>query len=131
MENNNNSLNRKNQNLDELTVEELMIVAKQKIKTGKNKRFDKKISRVEEIKQFIVAEGIKSHTSILIPSVLIYDRYFKWCQNNNVNPIALRTFSTELSKIFIKKNKANTAHFYLNPEGFLVQEYESIKNKYK
>ncbi len=124
MENNNNN----NKRIDELSMDELMKVAQKPIK--KPKKSSKKLDTVEKIKQFVVSENIKSHANVCVPTIVVYDRFVKWCDANGENPLTAMSFSKEFNKLFKRRLVNNVSHYLLHPEGFALNDYEVFKKKY-
>lgn len=121
-----------NTEVEELTVEELMKIAKKKLKNPTKASRKTQEDKNHHIKEFIISENIKSHANILVPSLVIYDRYHNWCKNNFPdNIVSPRLFTQELKKTFKFKMVKNVTNFYINPTGFDLYSYEQLKLKYK
>lgn len=121
-------------NIADLTVDELMAVAKRPLKKPikKKKTGQGYTNRTEHIKDFILSENIKSHASILVPSLVVYDRYFKWVANSPDSPLHINMFSKEFNKMFKAVTRGKQKCYLLHPEGFNLSDeyYASIKEKY-
>lgn len=110
-----------------------MEVAKKKLSKPIKKSKNKGIAdRTDIIKDFILAESIKSHSSIKVPSILVYDRYYKWNSNREHKLLTIVSFNKEFSKIFKIVMIGRSKYYLLHPEGFNLSDenYASLKEKY-
>lgn len=121
--------------ISDMSVDELMEVAKKRLsKPIKKKTKNKSISeRSDIIKEFILAENVKSHTSIKVPSILVYDKYHKWATlENDHKLLTIVAFNKEFGKIFKAVTLSKNKYYLLHPEGFNLSDehHASLKEKY-
>lgn len=122
--------------IQDLSVDELMEVARKPLSKPIKKRKNKDksvVERSEIIKDFILSEKIKSHATIKVASVFVYDRYYKWANLVNDHKILnIVTFNREFSKLFKMLTSGRNKYYLLHPEGFNLSDenYATIKEKY-
>lgn len=109
-------------NLNKLSIQELMEIAKNPIKEVDE------FKHLPPVRRFIASDKIQNG-EYRIPANLIYDRYLKWCLRSKVESISAVKFFQELA-LYFNKIKTNQGYSYLmNPEGFdLSPEYLKIVN---
>lgn len=109
-------------NIEKLTFEQLMELAKLPVKEP-----NKKLSQV---KRFIISDGLKEGSDA-IPASLIYSRYKEWCTINIQEPLSLVKFFKEFKLYYKKIIKDQLSHYLLSAHGFdfsLEKIFESKKD---
>lgn len=119
----------------DMSVDELMEVAKKTLsKPIRSKSKNKNLAdRTDIIKDFILSENIKSHSSIKVPSILVYDRYYKWANMTSDHKLlSIVSFNKEFAKIFKVVTMGKSKYYLLHPEGFNLSDenYVGLKEKY-
>lgn len=111
--------------LKDLSTEELMQIAKIKVKDDDN-------VDLPPVKRFVVSENIQSG-NYRVPSVLVYYRYEEWCASHSQQPLSKIKFFKEFMLYFKRERmaggKANC--FILDGEGFPSSEIHKISMKRK
>lgn len=93
-----------------LTPEELMEIAKLKIK-------DDELKDLSPVKRFIVSEGI-SKGNYAVQAAIIYLRYEKWCHIFIQPVLSESKFFKEFAQYFEKKRDPAGMMYVLDNEGF-------------
>lgn len=103
-----------------LSTEELMQIAKIKVKDDEN-------VDLPPVKRFVLSENIQSG-NYRVPSVLVYYRYEEWCATHSQKPLSKIKFFKEFMLYFKRERmtggKANC--FILDGEGFPSSEIHKI-----
>lgn len=109
----------------ELSVEQLMEIAKKPIK-------DDEYKKLPPAKRFIVSEGIEAG-DYKVPAILIWDRYVKWAKHNKVKSVSQIAFFKELALYFDKVRLTNAYGYMVTVKGFdLSPSYvEYVKQLHK
>lgn len=114
--------------LEDLSVDELMVIAKKPL-SKKTRVVSSKLSHLEEIKQFILSEDIKSHPTIAVPAIMIYERYKKWCGLNNMDVRGRNIFFKEFKNHFKQNKIGGLVKYHITPDGFDLSDSNLIKLK--
>ena len=102
--------------LEDLSVDDLMKIASKKL-SKKTKVISRRLSHLDEIKQFILSEDIKS-SNTPVPAVVIYDRYKRWCDLNHTKVRARNVFFKEFKNHFKSVKSGGMLRYLINPDGF-------------
>ncbi len=109
-------------NINKLSIEELMAIAKQPIK--ENDEF----KHLPPVRRFIASDKI-AYGDVKIPAMLVYDRYIKWANNNKIEVLSKVKFFQELALYFTKIKVTNGFVYLMGPDGFnLSPEYLELIN---
>ncbi len=108
--------------LEELSVDELMKVAQKKL-SKKTKVISRRLTHLEEIKQFILSEDLKSHSSMSVPAILVYDRYKKWCELNHIKIKGQNIFFKEFKNHFKSLKLHNLVRYQIAADGFDLSDH--------
>lgn len=121
--------------IEDMSVDQLMEVAKQKLKKPiKPKKRKEKIIKIDQLKEFVVSEGIKSHHTVRVLSLVVYERYVKWAEATAQEEVMnFINFNREFSKLFKDVMYSKERYFMLHPEGFNISEshYETVREAHK
>lgn len=100
-------------NSKEMTLDELVELAKKPTNPK-----DKKTKNLSAVNRFIHSDNVKQGNE-LIPSLVFYDRYVKWCSTYQEKALSSAPFFKDLKLYFTKKMDNITGSSYLaSPEGF-------------
>lgn len=106
--------------LKDLSTEELMQIAKIKVKDDEN-------VDLPPVKRFVISENIQSG-NYKVPSILVYYRYEEWCAAHSQKPLSKIKFYKEFMLYFKRERvtggKGNC--FILDGEGFSSSEIHKI-----
>lgn len=118
-------------NQDKPDIVALIELAKKPLKTPIKKRIIK--SELDEVRQFITEHDIQPHGTVLVPAVLIYDKYIKWCKLNNTKAKGVAQFFSKFKLYFNSAISQNMSHYHIHPKGFdlSIQNVEFVKNEQK
>lgn len=101
----------------ELTLEELMLIAKKPVKDPKE--FNK---HLRPAKRFIISCDVKFKENSFVPAFIIYDRYERWCQLNDIKPVTVTAFFSEFKIYFKQIKKRDYIVYEIDSEGFDLSE---------
>ena len=121
-----------NKKLQDLNIDDLIKIA-QKPLAKKTKVVSRKLSHLEEIKQFILSEDIKSHPTIQVPALLIFDRYKTWCNLNDIEIRGVNIFFKEFKNHFKMIRVSGVTKYYISSDGFDMSDsyFQKLKNEKK
>ncbi|NDE09872.1 MAG: hypothetical protein EBZ95_04810 [Chitinophagia bacterium] len=109
-------------NINKLTIEELMEIAKHPIKEVDE------FKHLPPVRRFIASDKI-SQGDIKIPAMLIYDRYLKWTNSHKIEEVSKVKFFQELALYFTKIRSTDGYVYLMGPDGFnLSPEYLQLVN---
>lgn len=97
--------------ISELSVEELMALAKKKI----DKQDD--VKHLSDVHQFILAENLK-RGEIPIPAFMIYNRYIKWVDSMNRIALSNQKFFREFKHYFTRTQDRYGIYYLMQANGF-------------
>jgi len=111
---------------NKLSIEQLISLAKKPLKEKPKKQTGSMIDK------FIQEEKLNQGTT-RISDVVVYDRYYKWCDINNINPVSIIMFNKECRVYFPKVTNNKGTFYVLSSEGFNISLENAylLKNKYK
>lgn len=109
-------------NINKLSIEELMEIAKHPIK-----EMDE-FKHLPPVRRFVMADKV-GHGDVKIPAMLVFDRYLKWANNHKIEVLSKVKFFQELALYFTKVKVSNGFVYLMSPEGFnLSPEYLELVN---
>lgn len=95
--------------------------------------FKKDKSELDEVKQFILDNNLKSHGTATVPASVIYARYFQWSRHNSKKPKNPVYFFTRFKLHFNQRIMGNKTYYLLHPEGFdlSIENISLANDEYK
>lgn len=109
-------------NINKLSLEELMEIAKHPIKEVDE------FKHLPPVRRFIASDKV-AHGDVKIPAMLIYDRYVKWANNHKLELLTKVKFFQELALYFTKIKERSGFVYLMGPDGFnLSPEYLELVN---
>jgi hypothetical protein len=106
--------------LSHLSTEELMQIAKIKVKEDEN-------HDLPPAKRFIVSANIKSG-NYKVPTTIVYQRYTEWCREYNLEVLSKIAFFREFD-LYFRRSRLNGGKgqaYTLDCEGFAISDIYKI-----
>lgn len=96
--------------MDEDKLAKLRGIAKNPIKEDQFKK-------LPAIRRFMMSDGVEEG-DYPVPAMLIYDRYFHWCEAFKLRPLSVQKFFKEFAMYADKKAGRSGLFYMLSPKGF-------------
>ena len=97
------------------SIEQLLELASKKIPLAKDIP-----DSHSDVQKFIILNQLKSSEVNLVPTYIIYEKYFTWCLSNNVNARINTDFFKQFNLFFDKTKKSGMICYKLTGQGMDV-----------
>lgn len=106
------------------TKEELIEIAKKPLKKAKDI-----LGNYNDVQKFALMNKIRTDSTNLVPTYIIYEYYVQWCSANDMNLLHRAEFFKKFGEIFQRVKKNGDIKFLVNGIGMNVNEYSSSQKE--
>lgn len=104
--------------------EELIELAKKPLKKAKEILGD-----YDDVQKFCFMNGLKSNSTNLVPTFIVYEYYIQWCDKNDMRYLPRGEFFRKLSQMYDRIKKNGDVQYLISGQGMVVKEYSSSQKE--
>lgn len=106
------------------TKEELIEIAKKPLKKAKDI-----LGNYNDVQKFALMNKIKSDSTNMVPTYIVYEYYVQWCSANDMNVLHRAEFFKKFGEIFQRVKKNGDIRFLVSGQGMDMTEYSSSQKE--
>ncbi len=106
------------------TRDELIALAKKPLKKAKEILGD-----YNDVQKFSLMNKLKSDSTNLVPTYILYEYYIQWCDQNDMTPMFRAEFFKKFGEMFQRVKKAGDIKFLVNGQGMDLTQYSSSQKE--
>lgn len=106
------------------TKEELIAIAKKPLKKAKDILGD-----YNDVQKFALMNKIKSDSTNLVPTYIVYEYYVQWCSANDMTVMHRAEFFKKFGEMFQRVKKNGDIRFLVSGQGMDMTQYSSSQKE--
>ena len=106
------------------TKEELIEIAKKPLKKAKEILGD-----YNDVQKFALMNKIKSDSTNMVPTFIVYEYYVQWCASNDMTVMARNEFFKKFGEMFERVKKNGDIKFLVSGQGMDMNQYSSSEKE--